>query len=35
MDVLRHRVLTNYEAEAEDISPVNLIQQIIDRLPVP
>ncbi|MGI9335364.1 MAG: AAA family ATPase [Gammaproteobacteria bacterium] len=35
MDVLRHRVLTNYEAEAEDIGAQDLIQQIIDRLPVP
>ncbi|MGQ4808997.1 hypothetical protein NKDENANG_02392 [Candidatus Entotheonellaceae bacterium PAL068K] len=35
MDVLRHRVLTTYEAEAEDITPEDLIQQIFEQLPVP
>jgi MoxR-like ATPase len=35
LDVLRHRVLTTYEAEAAEISPEDLIQQIFDHLPVP
>jgi MoxR-like ATPase len=35
MDVLRHRVLVTYEAEAADVTAENLIQQIFDRLPVP
>jgi MoxR-like ATPase len=35
MDVLRHRVLTTYEAEAAGVSAEDLIQQIFDHLPVP
>ena len=35
MDVLRHRVLTTYEAEAEEVTPEALIQQIFEQLPVP
>jgi MoxR-like ATPase len=35
MDVLRHRVLTTYEAEAAGVGAEDLIQQIFDRLPVP
>ena len=35
MDVLRHRVLVTYEAEAEDITAEDLIQRIFDHLPVP
>lgn len=35
MDVLRHRVLTTYEAEAAEVSSEDLIQQIFDHLPVP
>jgi MoxR-like ATPase len=35
MDVLRHRMLLTYEAEAADITTEDLIQQIFDRLPVP
>ena len=34
-DILRHRVLITYEAEAADITGEDLIQQIFDRLPVP
>jgi MoxR-like ATPase len=34
-DVLRHRVLTTYEAEAAEILSEDLIQQIFDHLPVP
>jgi MoxR-like ATPase len=35
MDVLRHRVLTTYEAEAAEVTSEDLIQQIFDHLPVP
>ncbi len=35
MDVLRHRVLTTYEAEAAEIGAEELIQRIFDHLPVP
>jgi MoxR-like ATPase len=34
-DVLRHRVVVSYEAEAENISSDNLIQTILDTIPVP
>lgn len=34
-DILRHRVLLTYEAEAEEISSEILIQRILDHLPVP
>ena len=35
LDVLRHRVLTTYEAEAAELASEDLIQQIFDHLPVP
>jgi MoxR-like ATPase len=34
-DVLRHRVAVSYEAEAENINSDDLIQKILDTLPVP
>ncbi|HEV3444667.1 MAG TPA: MoxR family ATPase [Gemmataceae bacterium] len=34
-DVLRHRIILTYEAEAEDISAENLLQRIFDHLKVP
>ena len=34
-DVLRHRVVPTYEAEAEEISPDALIGRILDRIQVP
>ena len=34
-DVLRHRLIVTYEAEAEDISAENLLQRIFDNLKVP
>ncbi len=34
-DVLRHRVIVSYEAEAEDLKPDDLIRRILDHLPVP
>ena len=35
MDVLRHRVIVTYEAEAEEKSPEDLIQTIFDHVEVP
>jgi len=34
-DVLRHRLLLSYEAEAEEISSEQIIATILDRVPVP
>ena len=34
-DVLRHRIGLTYEAEAENITPVNVIEQIIDKINLP
>jgi MoxR-like ATPase len=34
-DVLRHRLLVSYEAEAEELRPDALVKQILDHLPVP
>lgn len=35
MDVLRHRVIPSYEAEAEEIQSEDLVQSIFDTIPVP
>jgi MoxR-like ATPase len=35
MNVLRHRVTVTYEAEAENISSENVIEKILNTLPVP
>ncbi len=34
-DVLRHRILLSYEAEAEEITSEQIIATLIDRIPVP
>jgi MoxR-like ATPase len=34
-DVLRHRLVVTFEAEAEDITPSKIIQQVINRVEVP
>ncbi len=34
-DVLQHRVIVTYEAEAEDISSADVVQQILDQVDVP
>lgn len=34
-DILRHRIIPTYEAEAEDIDTDNIIQQIFDGIDVP
>lgn len=35
MDVLRHRIAVTYEAEAEGLTPEDIIQSIFDEIPVP
>jgi MoxR-like ATPase len=34
-DILRHRILVSYEAEADDISSENIINEILKEIPVP
>lgn len=34
-DVLRHRVLLNYEAQAEGVTPDHFIEELLARIPVP
>jgi MoxR-like ATPase len=34
-DVLRHRLVISFEAEAEDLRPDALVKQVLDKLPVP
>jgi MoxR-like ATPase len=34
-DVLRHRVIVTYEAEAENLTSKDIVQKILDALPVP
>ena len=35
MDILRHRVVTSYEAEAEEVTSEDIIRKILDSVPVP
>ncbi len=35
MDVLRHRIIPTFEAEAEDITPEDMISKILSTVPVP
>ena len=35
MDVLRHRVLLTYEAEAEELTPDDVVQKVLDGVRVP
>jgi MoxR-like ATPase len=35
MDVLRHRVIVSYEAEAEEKTPEDIIRRIFEEVPVP
>ena len=34
-DVLRHRVIVSYEAEAEDLTSEDIIRKIFDQVEVP
>ena len=35
LDVLRHRVLVTYEAEAEEVTSEDIVQQVLDKVEVP
>ena len=35
LDVLRHRILVTFEAEAEEIAPEDLARRILDSIEVP
>ncbi|MBT5868429.1 MAG: ATPase, partial [Nitrospinaceae bacterium] len=35
LDILRHRVILSYEAEAENVTPDDIIKKIFDTLEVP
>ena len=34
-DVLRHRIIVSYEAEAEEMTSDTIVQKILQELPVP
>ncbi|HKB06797.1 MAG TPA: ATPase, partial [Candidatus Polarisedimenticolia bacterium] len=34
-DVLRHRIILSYEAEAEDVTTEQIIQRVLDTIEVP
>ena len=34
-DVLRHRLLLTYEAEAENLTPERVIERLLSEVPVP
>jgi MoxR-like ATPase len=35
MDVLRHRIILTYEAEAEELTSEDIVQRIFDTIEVP
>jgi MoxR-like ATPase len=35
MDVLRHRIIVTYEAEAEEITSEDIVRQVFDHIEVP
>ena len=34
-DVLRHRIIMTFEAEAQEVTPIEIVQRILDNLEVP
>ena len=34
-DVLRHRILLSYEAEAENVGPATIVDRVLERVEVP
>jgi MoxR-like ATPase len=34
-DILRHRIIISYEAEAEEVTSANIVQRILDQIEVP
>ena len=35
MDVMRHRIIVTYEAEAEEVTPEDVVQRVLDTIEVP
>ena len=35
LDVLRHRILLSYEAEAEELTTDDVVRRILEEVPVP
>ena len=35
MDVLRHRIITTFEAEADEVSSEHIVQHLLDTVAVP
>jgi len=35
LDVMRHRLIPTYQAEAEEIAPEDIIQRVLDKVPLP
>ena len=35
MDVMRHRVILTYEAEAEEMVPEDVVRRVLDHVEVP
>ena len=35
LDVLRHRIITTFEARAQEVMPEQIIQRILDSLDIP
>ena len=35
MDVLRHRVILTYEAEAEEVTAEDVVRKVLDNVEVP
>ena len=35
MDVLRHRVIVTYEAEAEEVTPEDVVRKVLNKIEVP
>ena len=34
-DILRHRIVISYEAEAEEVTSADIVQRILDHIEVP
>ena len=34
-DILRHRIVVSFEAEAEEVSSTDIVQRILDQIEVP
>jgi MoxR-like ATPase len=34
-DVMRHRLIVTYQAEAEEVTPEHVVAKVLDRVPLP